>query len=90
MDLPINEFFEVFEQLCRNRQLKVAAINSIKGGIITGLAAFVGGLMVGPAGLAIGLFKLKIKNHTLSKYFFVSTYMQVCKHKYINIILVYH
>lgn len=56
MPLDSREVIRLVADLCENEDLKVAVTASAKGAVLTGLGAFVGGLMLGPAGLPIGYF----------------------------------
>ncbi|KAJ9584244.1 hypothetical protein L9F63_021406 [Diploptera punctata] len=54
--MPINtrEILNAVSQLTADRNVKVAVRESLKGGCITGGAAVLGGLLLGPPGLALG------------------------------------
>lgn len=56
MPIPTMEILRFVSDLSEEENIKVACNESAKGGLITGAAAFIGGLVLGPAGLAIGKY----------------------------------
>jgi hypothetical protein len=55
--MPINsrELLNVVTQLTEDRRVRVTMKESLKSGCIAATTTVLGGLMLGPAGLAIGL-----------------------------------
>jgi nicotinamide mononucleotide (NMN) deamidase PncC len=55
--MPINsrEILNVVTQLTEDRCVRVTVKESVKGGCIAAATTIIGGLMLGPPGLAIGL-----------------------------------
>jgi hypothetical protein len=55
--MPINsrELINIVTQLTEDRQVRVTIKECVKGGCIAATTTVVGGLILGPAGLAIGL-----------------------------------
>jgi hypothetical protein len=55
--MPINtrELLSVVSQLTEDHHVHVTIRESVKGGIITGITAGVGGIFLGPVGLAVGV-----------------------------------
>lgn len=51
-----DSIFEICAVLSENENLKVTLQEASKGALLVGLFAFVGGLLGGPVGLAIGKF----------------------------------
>ncbi|KAK2191302.1 hypothetical protein NP493_54g00037 [Ridgeia piscesae] len=54
MPLDVDDVLQLLAELADDDGLKVTVTESLKGGLITGLTAVVGGMLMGPAGLAIG------------------------------------
>lgn len=56
--MPINgsELLNALEILARDRNLRVTVQESLKGGILTGVFATIGGIVGGPVGLAAGIY----------------------------------
>lgn len=54
--MPINsrEIIKVVSQLTEDKNVRVTVNESLKGGCITGGAAALGGLLMGPPGIALG------------------------------------
>lgn len=54
--MPINtrELLSVVSQLTENKHVRVTFRESLMGGVLTGVTAGVGGILLGPIGLAIG------------------------------------
>uniref|UniRef100_A0A1B6DDW5 Uncharacterized protein n=1 Tax=Clastoptera arizonana TaxID=38151 RepID=A0A1B6DDW5_9HEMI len=54
--MPINEreLISVISDLCRERQIMTTVSGSLRGAAIVGFASLVGGLLLGPIGLAVG------------------------------------
>ncbi|XP_020783165.2 protein C19orf12 homolog [Boleophthalmus pectinirostris] len=50
----IDDVMRLCCELSAHEQIKVAVKNSAKGALVTGGSAFVGGLLAGPPGLAVG------------------------------------
>lgn len=55
--MPINssELLSVVAQLTEDRHVRATVRESLKGGCIAATTTVVGGLLLGPAGLAVGL-----------------------------------
>lgn len=55
--MPINsrELISVVAQLTEDRHVRVTIRESLKGGCIAATTTVIGGIILGPAGLAIGL-----------------------------------
>lgn len=55
--MPINteEVLSLVSQVCEEEKLRVAIKESVKGGVIAGSTTVIGGLLVGPLGLALGM-----------------------------------
>ena len=55
--MPINttELLNVVSKLTKDKQVRVTVTESLKGGLTTGAAATVGGILLGPIGLAVGV-----------------------------------
>jgi len=56
MPLDVDDVLQLLAELADDDGLKVTVTESLKGGLITGLTAVVGGMLMGPAGLAIGIY----------------------------------
>ena len=54
MVLQTNEVCQIISTLSDDSGLKVTVNESMKGGLLTGIVCTLGGLVLGPAGLAIG------------------------------------
>lgn len=56
--MPINErqILSVISDLCQERQLMTSVSGSLRGAAIAGGSTFLGGLLMGPIGLAFGKF----------------------------------
>lgn len=54
MVIRTDEMVRVISTLSDESGLKVTLNESVKGGLLTGIACTIGGLVLGPAGLAIG------------------------------------
>ncbi|KAK3862241.1 hypothetical protein Pcinc_031872 [Petrolisthes cinctipes] len=54
MTINTPELLSLLAQLCEEKNLQVTVTESMKGGVITGSTAFLGGLLGGPIGLAVG------------------------------------
>ena len=54
MVLQTNELCQIITTLTDDSGLKVTVNESLKGGLITGIICTIGGLILGPAGLAFG------------------------------------
>nr|XP_053656045.1 protein C19orf12 homolog [Cherax quadricarinatus] len=54
MPLNTKEVLHLVEQLCEEKQLRVAVRESVKGGMLAGGTTLIGGLLGGPFGLALG------------------------------------
>ena len=54
MVLQTNEVCQIISTLSDNSGLKVTVNESLKGGLITGIVCTIGGLILGPVGLAFG------------------------------------
>ncbi|KAK6641806.1 hypothetical protein RUM44_013523 [Polyplax serrata] len=52
--IEITELTEALAELCEQEGMTAALTNSFRGGLITGTCALLGGLLLGPRGLAIG------------------------------------
>ncbi|XP_075227021.1 protein C19orf12 homolog [Lycorma delicatula] len=54
--MPVNqhEIIGVLAQLAEEREIKVAVTESLKGAALVGAATFIGGILLGPLGLAAG------------------------------------
>lgn len=54
--MPINkeQIFRVLIDVCEEAEIYVTAKESVKGALIAGATTFVGGLLMGPPGLAVG------------------------------------
>ena len=50
----IDDVMRLCSEISAHEQIKVAVKNSTKGALVAGGTAFVGGLMGGPAGIAVG------------------------------------
>jgi hypothetical protein len=55
--MPLNsrEILNVVTELTEDRRVLVTVRESLKGGCIAATATIIGGIMLGPAGLAVGL-----------------------------------
>jgi nicotinamide mononucleotide (NMN) deamidase PncC len=55
--MPVNsrEILNVVTELTENRHVRVTMKESLKGGCIAATTTIIGGLMLGPPGLAVGL-----------------------------------
>lgn len=55
-EMPVNtqELINALALICDNHNLKVSVKCSAKGGLIVGASAFVGSILLGPVGLAVG------------------------------------
>jgi len=55
--MPINsrELLSVLSQLTQDRHVRNTFTGSLKGGLITGTAATLGGIVLGPFGLIVGV-----------------------------------
>jgi hypothetical protein len=55
--MPVNsrEILNVVTQLTEDRCVRVTMRESLKGGCIAATATIIGGIMLGPVGLAVGL-----------------------------------
>lgn len=59
-------------EISSNKKIKAAFKNSAKGAAVAGGTAFVGGLLGGPAGIAVGRFmRVFLKSASLSLFQFV-------------------
>ena len=56
MPLDVDDVLQLLAELADDDDLKVTVTESLKGGLITGLTAVVGGMLLGPPGLAIGIY----------------------------------
>lgn len=54
MPIRVEDIIKLLCTLSENKKMKAAVKHSGKGALVTGAAAFMGGLMGGPAGLAVG------------------------------------
>ncbi|KAI0234732.1 hypothetical protein LSAT2_014946 [Lamellibrachia satsuma] len=54
MPLDVDDVLQLLAQLADDTELRVTVKESLKGGVITGAAAVIGGVLLGPPGLAIG------------------------------------
>ena len=54
MEIDPGELIDVFIKLIGDNEIQVTVQQSAKGMAITGVCTFLGGLMAGPAGLAVG------------------------------------
>ena len=54
MVLQTNEVCQIISTLSDDSGLKVTVNESLKGGLITGIVCTIGGLILGPVGLAFG------------------------------------
>ena len=54
--MPINshELISLVSDITRHEDIRVSIQSSVKGGVIAGLGATLGGILLGPAGLIIG------------------------------------
>lgn len=50
----IGDVMQMCCEVSSNRQMKAAVRNSGKGAVVAGGSAFLGGLLLGPAGIAVG------------------------------------
>jgi hypothetical protein len=55
--MPINstELLNIVAQLTEDRNVRVSMTQSLKGGCIAATTTVLGGLLLGPAGLAVGV-----------------------------------
>lgn len=55
--MPVNsrEILNVVTELTEDRRVRVTMTESFKGGCIAATTTIIGGIVLGPAGLAIGL-----------------------------------
>jgi len=62
--MPINsrELLSVVAQITEDRHVRVTVRESLKGGCITGATAAAGGILLGPIGLAVGVWYLWVVN----------------------------
>nr|XP_035138373.1 protein C19orf12-like [Callithrix jacchus] len=54
MTIMVEDIMKLLSSLSRERKMKVAVKHSGQGALVTGAVAFIGGLVGGPPGLAIG------------------------------------
>lgn len=54
MTININEILEACELLARQDNLNVCMQESLKGALMAGVGSFIGGVTLGPAGIAVG------------------------------------
>ncbi|XP_076333568.1 protein C19orf12 homolog [Tachypleus tridentatus] len=54
MPVDLDDLMNILMILVSEENLKVTVTESLKGGIITGTSAALGGLLMGPVGLAVG------------------------------------
>ena len=54
MPIEVDDVMQLLCTLSDEADLKVSVKESVKGGVITGMAATAGALVMGPPGLAIG------------------------------------
>lgn len=54
--MPINsqELILLVSDVTRHEDIRISIKSSVKGGVITGVAATLGGILLGPPGLVIG------------------------------------
>lgn len=60
MPLDVDDVLQLLAQLADDTELRVTVKESLKGGVITGAAAVIGGVLLGPPGLAIGKYAIII------------------------------
>jgi hypothetical protein len=54
MTIYTRELIDAIAIIAENNNLQVCVKNSAKGGLIVGASAFLGSLLLGPVGLAVG------------------------------------
>lgn len=54
MPINTNELLNIIAQVSEERGIKVAVCGSLKGAALTSATTFIGGLLLGPVGLAVG------------------------------------
>ncbi|XP_048185620.1 protein C19orf12 homolog [Perognathus longimembris pacificus] len=54
MPLKVQDIMKLLCSVCEQKKVQAAGKHSVKGALVTGAVAFVGGLVGGPLGLAIG------------------------------------
>lgn len=56
--MPINtpELIALVADLSRNANIQATVTQSIRGGIIAGVSTMIGGILLGPTGLALGKY----------------------------------
>ena len=54
MTVDINDLIDILATLCDDENLRVSVKESLKSGLIAGTMTTVGGILAGPAGVAIG------------------------------------
>ena len=62
MPVDIEDLLALLGQLCDDEGIRIAVKETVKGGLLTGAAAMVGGLLLGPPGLGLGEYH----KHTLA------------------------
>lgn len=56
MVLRTREIVEIMADLARHENIRVNITESLKGGLVTGASAFLGGVFLGPLGIAAGMY----------------------------------
>lgn len=54
MTINTQQLIELAVELCRIHELRVTTKECVKGSVIAGLSTFLGGVIFGPIGLAVG------------------------------------
>ena len=56
MPLDSNELLQAAEILAQNKEMKITMAVSLKSALFTGGTTFIGGVLLGPIGFALGMY----------------------------------